>query len=434
MATVKIILDKKKSNQRQDGSFPIKLKVQKEGKHLPINLKKYALIEQWDEDKFNKTFKNYKRENNELRKKLVIAETLIQDYENEIHSWSIKQLRDFIAKQILDNKSETRDKKIKEKGGTLLMTPKGVKTIKLFEYGNTLVEHYENLKLYGRAKSYKQALSAFKKYTDCKEDITFAEITGKVLEQWKVNMMNKPMKDTSYNAYLRGLRAVINHGIKDHKLPKDGNYGFQYFTVGTPQPTQKRAIHLEQIKALFEYPLEKDTSLWHSQQQAIFMFNTNGINFRDLAYLRMNQIIGDFDRIKYTRAKNHKDFDIIIAGKSKEILQYYSQGKKLNSNELVFPILPQQILGLGKKEVTLYESRRDVFNNNLKKIASLAEIDTNLTSYVLRHSFATALKHSGTNISYISEALGHNSSKTTQVYLDSFETEDNDNITRSVAF
>ncbi|WGH75390.1 hypothetical protein P8625_15155 [Tenacibaculum tangerinum] len=86
MATVKIILDKKKSNQRQDGSFPIKLKVQKEGKHLPINSKKYALIEQWDEDKFNKKFKNYKRENNKLRKKLVIAETLIQDYENEIHS------------------------------------------------------------------------------------------------------------------------------------------------------------------------------------------------------------------------------------------------------------------------------------------------------------------------------------------------------------
>ncbi|CAL2095675.1 Tyr recombinase domain-containing protein [Tenacibaculum sp. 190524A02b] len=434
MATVKIVLDKKKNNQRTDGSFPIKIKVEHDGKHLPINLKKYALVEQWTGDKLNSKFPNSKRTNNELLKKLVTAKSLLEDYENEIKTWSCKQLRDFIALRILDEKSEKRDKRIKEKGGTLLMTPKGIKTIKLFEYGNTLVEHYEKLKLYGRAKSYKQALSAFRKYSSPKEDITFAEITGKVLEQWKVNMMNKPMKDTSYNAYLRGLRAVINHGIKDHKLTKDGNYGFQYFTVGTPQPTQKRAIHIEQIKSLFEYSLEKETSLWHSQQQAIFMFNTNGINFRDLAYLRMNQIIGDFDRIKYKRAKNHKDFDIVIAGKSKEILQYYSQGKKLNSNELVFPILPQQILGLGKKEITLYESRRDIFNNNLKKIASLAKIDTNLTSYVLRHSFATALKHSGANISYISEALGHESSKTTQVYLDSFEKEDNDNITRSVAF
>ncbi|SNR16655.1 tyrosine-type recombinase/integrase [Tenacibaculum jejuense] len=434
MASVTIVLDKRKSGQKKDGSFPIKLKIEHDNKHLTIHLSKHAKIEQWDRDKYNRKYPNSKRANNELNKKLVIAEDILDDYENEIKTWNCKQLRDFIALQILDEKSEKRDKKIKEKGGTLLMTPKGIKTIKLFEYGNHLVSHYENLKLYGRAKSYKQALSAFKKYTNCKEDITFAEITGKVLEQWKVNMMNKPMKDTSYNAYLRGLRAVINHGIKDHKLPKDGNYGFQYFTVGTPQPTQKRAIHLEQIKALFEYPLERETSLWHSQQQAIFMFNTNGINFRDLAYLRMNQIIGDFNRIKYTRAKTHKDFDIVIAGKSKEILQYYSQRKKLNSNELVFPILPQQILGLGKKEVTLYESRRDVFNNNLKKIASLAEIDTNLTSYVLRHSFATALKHSGTNISYISEALGHDSSKTTQVYLDSFETEDNDNITKSVAF
>lgn len=434
MATVKIILDKKKSSQRQNGSYPIKLKVQKEGEHLSINLKKHALIEQWNEDKFNRSFKDYRKENNELRKRIVTAETIIQDYENEIRSWSIKQLRDFIAQQILNTKSEKRDEKIKRQGGTPLMTPKGIKTLKLFDYGKTLIAHYEELNRYGRAKSYKQALSAFKRYTNCKEDITFAQITGKVLEQWKVNMMNKPMKDTAYNAYLRGLRAIINHGIKDHKLPKDGNYGFHYFTVGTPQPTKKRAINLGQIKKLFDYELEHESSLWHTQQQAIFMFNTNGINFKDLAYLKMNQISGNFERIKYTRAKNHKDFDIIIAGKSSDILKYYGKGKELDSDDLVFPILPKDIIGQGRKEVTLYESRRDVFNNNLKKIASLASIDENLTSYVLRHSFATALKYSGTDIAYISEAMGHDSSKTTQVYLDSFETEDNDKITRSVAF
>lgn len=434
MASVTIVLDKRKSGQKKDGSFPIKLKVEHDNKHLTIHLNKHAKIEQWDGNKYNRKYPNSKRANNELNKKLVIAEDILNDYESEIKTWNCKQLRDFIALQILDEKSEKRDKKIKEKGGILLMTPKGIKTIKLFEYGNNLVNHYEDLKRYGRAKSYKQALSAFKRYTNCNEDVTFAQITAKVLEKWKVNMMNKPMKDTAYNAYLRGLRAIINHGIKDHKLPKDGNYGFHYFTVGTPQPTKKRAININQIKKLFDYKLEKETDLWHSQQQAIFMFNTNGINFRDLAYLKMNQIVGDFERIKYTRAKNHKDFDIIIAGKSSNILKNYCRDKELNSDTLVFPILPESIIGQGRKEVTLYESRRDVFNNNLKKIASLAGIDENLTSYVLRHSFATALKHSGTDISYISEALGHDSSKTTQVYLDSFETEDNDNITKSVAF
>lgn len=38
-----------------------------------------------------------------------------------------------------------------------------------------------------------------------------------------------------------------------------------------------------------------------------------------------------------------------------------------------------------------------------------------------RHSFATVLKKSGVNIGIISEALGHHSLKTTQIYLGAFE-------------
>ena len=433
MASIRITLDRRKNNRRLDGGFPIKMKVEHQGTHLSINLKKYASPSQWSIDKLNSKHPNYKKVNIQFRKKLVIAETILEEYENEIKEWSCKQLRDFISKEILNSKSETRDRKLKQKGITPLITSKKTKTLKLFEYGNSLVKHYEDLELYGRAKSYRQALRAFERYTSCSEDITFNQITGKVLEEWKINMENKPMKDTAYNAYLRGLRAIINHGIKDHKLPKDENYGFQYFTVGTPAPTKKRAIKIDLVKQLFDVELPFNSSLWHTQQQAILMFNTNGINFIDLAYLKMNQIIGDFERIKYKRAKNHKEFDIIIAGRSKSILKFYALGKRYDSEDLVFPILPQEILGQGKKEVTLYESRRDVFNGNLKKIANLARVDVNLTSYVLRHSFATALKHCGTDLAYISEAMGHDSTDTTQIYLDSFETEDNDKITKSVA-
>ncbi|MEW7279710.1 site-specific integrase [Aquimarina sp. 2201CG1-2-11] len=432
MATVKIVLDTKKNNQRKDGSFPIKMKVEHKGKHLPLNLKRYALLEHWKNGKLNSKYKGYKKENLDLQNYLTLAENMLSDYEVEIRTWSCKQLRDFIADTIDKSKIEKREKN-QNKTNTTFTTPKGVKTIKLFEYGEELIKHCEGLKLYGRAKSYKQALSAFIKFTNYDKEITFAQITSKVLEEWKTNMRNKPMKDTSYNAYLRGLRAIINHGIKDHKLPKDGNYGFQYFTVGTPKETTKRALNIDVVKQLFTVQLEKETSIWHTQQQAIFMFNTNGINFRDLAYLRMNQIIGDFERVVYNRAKTHRDFDIVIAGKSKDILRYYAGDKKVNSNELIFPILPENIIGQGRKEVTLYESRRKVFNQNLKKIASICEIDKNVTSYVLRHSFATGLKHSGVDENIISEQMGHDSVDTTRTYLANFETEKKDSVTKTIA-
>ncbi|MBL0136836.1 MAG: tyrosine-type recombinase/integrase [Chitinophagaceae bacterium] len=59
-------------------------------------------------------------------------------------------------------------------------------------------------------------------------------------------------------------------------------------------------------------------------------------------------------------------------------------------------------------------------NENLKIIAEKAGIETELTTYVARHSYANILKMKGIPTSVISEALGHDSKKTTQVYLDSF--------------
>lgn len=44
-----------------------------------------------------------------------------------------------------------------------------------------------------------------------------------------------------------------------------------------------------------------------------------------------------------------------------------------------------------------------------------------LTMYVARHSWASAAKASGVSISVISEGMGHDSERTTQIYLASLE-------------
>jgi integrase len=48
-------------------------------------------------------------------------------------------------------------------------------------------------------------------------------------------------------------------------------------------------------------------------------------------------------------------------------------------------------------------------------------LEDKLTSYVARHTAATTLKRSGHNTGLIKELLGHDSERTTEIYLDELD-------------
>ncbi len=84
----------------------------------------------------------------------------------------------------------------------------------------------------------------------------------------------------------------------------------------------------------------------------------------------------------------------------KDILNYYRKNKR----PYIFPVIlsnnltPTQLND--RKRKTLSKNNKD-----LKELASLAEIDKPLTSYVARHSFANCLKQKDAGTDIISESL-----------------------------
>ena len=71
-------------------------------------------------------------------------------------------------------------------------------------------------------------------------------------------------------------------------------------------------------------------------------------------------------------------------------------------------------------------------NNSLKTIQEMAGLSAPLSSYVARHTWATLAKERHVSLSVISEAMGHDSEKTTKIYLASLDTSEVDIANRSI--
>jgi integrase len=102
----------------------------------------------------------------------------------------------------------------------------------------------------------------------------------------------------------------------------------------------------------------------------------------------------------------------------------------MKMNDYIFPIIMRNDNPFIIREEIKNRLRR--YNGNLERIRNLCEIENKLTSYVSLHSWATIAKKSGINVGIISDALGHNDSQVTRVYLESFGHEEIDTINEQV--
>ena len=94
------------------------------------------------------------------------------------------------------------------------------------------------------------------------------------------------------------------------------------------------------------------------------------------------------------------------------IVDKYSE----NSTDYLLPIIKNP--DDGRRQ---YRNALKAVNGNLKTVAVLAGIQTGLTMYVARHSWASIAHSQNIPISIISEGMGHDSETTTRIYLASLD-------------
>ena len=183
-------------------------------------------------------------------------------------------------------------------------------------------------------------------------------------------------------------------------------------------------MNADEIKALEELKLEKGSRLYDARNMFLFSFYCAGVRIGDMLQLKWSNI--QEGRLNYVMGKNDKERSIKLLPKALNLLKLY-HGKNLELDNYIFPFLPNN---LNRQNATILhkqiEAKSALINKCLKQVAEKAEIDKNLTTHMARHSFADMARKKKVSLLDIQKMLAHSDSKTTQVYLNSFDLESQD--------
>ena len=384
------------SKKLANGDHPLMLRVCKDGKKKYQSLGISVNPQHWD---FDRSKPKPDCPNKELILKLILEKEA--EYQNKVIELAAYQ-REYTASSLL----KTKDKIL-------------LKTVD--EYYQELIQGLITKDKRGNSRVYRDSLNSLKRFNNEKLDFFFDEIDVDWLNEYESWLKGKGCADTTISVLFRTLRSAYNKAVENNNVRKVEN-PFKKFKVSKfNTKTQKRAISKDDIKKVMNIDLTSQrTYMRLSRDIFIFSYLCGGVNFTDIANLRLSHIINN--RLVYVRQKTKKRISIPLQQEAVAIIDSYSSGQ-LDSDEYIFPILSKH---KHKTELQRYNRVHKMIgkvNDYLKQIAKLVGIETNLTSYVARHSYATVLKRSGVNIALIGETLGHSDLKTTQIYLDSFENE-----------
>jgi len=391
-ATISIICNN--SRLQKNGEYPLVLRITKDRKrkyqYLGISVKP----QHWDFTR-NKPKPNYP--NKELITKIILEKE--KEYNEKILELEARQ-KDFTAASLVENPS----------------TRASLKTVG--EFYQEIITDLEEAGKVGNRNIYRDSLNYIKTFTGNKLNFPFSDIDVSWLRRYERFFIKKGCKDTTISLQFRTLRSAYNKAIEARAASKK-HYPFDEYKVSKfDTTTRKRAISKEELKRIIELDLSgQDSTLQFGRDIFVFSYLTGDINFTDIANLKAENIVKG--RVEYKRQKTGKFISIVLQREAREILDFYAS-RQLKSDYL-FPVLDvKKHVTPSQKQNRIHKVLRQV-NESLATIGQLAGIDTRLTTYVARHTFASVLKKSGVNVALISEALGHSDLTTTRIYLDSFD-------------
>ena len=269
------------------------------------------------------------------------------------------------------------------------------------------IAHLREVGRYSTAKSYLDALRSFKCFCGM-EEIPYAYIDKERLLLYQAWLSKRGCMRNTVSTYMRRIRHIYNLAVEAGEVSYIPNLFKGVFTG--VESKRKKALPLDSLRSLMGTP-RVEPEMRRTQLCFCLMFSFSGMAFVDFAHLRKENVKDGV--LSYHRQKSGSFIRVEIPADVRLLLDELAVCTDKDSPYL-FPFLSGKKTG----EAALLR-----FNRDLRSLAETCGVGEPVTSYTIRHSFATTLKERDVPIEMISELLGHTSIKTTQIYLKSFSLE-----------
>ena len=282
--------------------------------------------------------------------------------------------------------------------------------VSVFGYICSQIERKTRMHCYGTAKTYDNVLRSYGKFRNG-NDLTFKDMTEEMMQEYEAWMLHNGLKRSSSSCYMRTLRTLYRQAVEDGLADDCDIFRKVRVSVGK---TRKRAVTPYVIQAILALDLTGRPSLDFARDIFMFSFYTRGMSFVDIAYLKKSNLRNGF--LTYNRRKTFQSLTIEWERPMQEIVNRYV--RQTAGSPYMFPI----VSGDAFAGHQTYEQALQRINRSLKRIGGMIGLSVPLTTYVARHSWASIARNLDVPLSVISEGLGHDSDKTTQIYLASLDT------------
>lgn len=263
------------------------------------------------------------------------------------------------------------------------------------------------------AEIYTSTLNKLSKYYDI-DNLRFDHITISWLKEFESYLSKDGLSVNAISIHLRNIRAIYNDAI-DYEIASLANYPFRRFKIAH-EKTAKRALSVEQLRELRDYPCEPHQVKYRDLFMLIFYLG--GINIGDLLNLKaINN-----GRIEYRRAKTSALYSIKVEPEALAIIDKY-KGTKYLINPLdryadykdFMRRMNRALQQIGEYKMVenAAKNKKDVKTNKKERTAQFP----GLTTYWARHTVATLMAQLDIPKDTIAKVLGHADNDVTSIYI-----------------